>query len=146
MIHQQQGNHTSSSHIMASLEIARRKRDQQPLHSLTYRLASRRVLHERSIGSLVAVAGFSFLAAVSSQYFQLGVFGTPCFYLTRLDRRGGGIGVYRTRKLTLPPSTLFNGGIRLAQGSIFVLHIHLINDVLCLWIAPSGPQECSRER
>ncbi|OAQ34698.1 hypothetical protein K457DRAFT_28086 [Linnemannia elongata AG-77] len=60
---------------MASLEIARRKRDQQPLHSLTYRLASRRVLHERSIGSLVAVAGFSFLAAVSSQYFQLGVFG-----------------------------------------------------------------------
>ncbi|KAF9140671.1 Nucleoporin NDC1 [Mortierella sp. GBA39] len=60
---------------MASLEIARRKRDQQPLHSLTYRLASRRVLHERSIGSLVPIAGFSFLAAVSSQFFQLGVFG-----------------------------------------------------------------------
>ncbi|KAF9154874.1 Nucleoporin NDC1 [Linnemannia schmuckeri] len=60
---------------MALLEIARRKRDQQPLHSLTYRLASRRVLHERSIGSLVAVAGFSFLAAVSSQLSHLGFFG-----------------------------------------------------------------------
>ncbi|KAF8933654.1 Nucleoporin NDC1 [Haplosporangium gracile] len=60
---------------MASLKIARRKRDQQPLHSLTYRLASRRVLRERSIGSLVAVAGFSFLAAVSSQLSHLGFFG-----------------------------------------------------------------------
>ncbi|KAG0288473.1 Nucleoporin NDC1 [Linnemannia gamsii] len=60
---------------MASLEIARRKRDQQPLHSLTYRLASRRVLHERSIGNLIAVAGFSLLAAVSSQYSHLGFFG-----------------------------------------------------------------------
>jgi hypothetical protein len=61
---------------MASLEIARRKRDQQPLHSLTYRLASRRVLHERSIGSLIVVAGFSLLAAVSSQLSHLGFFGT----------------------------------------------------------------------
>ncbi|KAG0321998.1 Nucleoporin NDC1 [Linnemannia gamsii] len=60
---------------MASLEIARRKRDQQPLHSLTYRLASRRVLHERSIGSLIVVAGFSLLAAVSSQLSHLGFFG-----------------------------------------------------------------------
>ncbi|KAG0379103.1 Nucleoporin NDC1 [Mortierella sp. AD032] len=60
---------------MANLEIARRKRDQQPLHSLTYRLASRRILHERSIGSLVAVAGFSIFAAVLSQYSHLGLFG-----------------------------------------------------------------------
>jgi hypothetical protein len=65
----------SDTHTMASLEIARRKRDQQPLHSLTYRLASRRVLHERSIGSLVAIAGFSVFAAVLSQFSQLGIFG-----------------------------------------------------------------------
>ncbi|KAF9122166.1 Nucleoporin NDC1 [Mortierella sp. 14UC] len=60
---------------MASLEIARRKRDQQPLHSLTYRLASRRILQERSIGSLVVVAGFSIFAAILSQFSQLGFFG-----------------------------------------------------------------------
>ncbi|KAF9933561.1 Nucleoporin NDC1 [Linnemannia zychae] len=59
---------------MALLEIARKKRDQQ-LQSLTYRLASRKVLHERSIGSLIPVAGFSLFAAVLSQVSHLGVFG-----------------------------------------------------------------------
>ncbi|KAG0197320.1 Nucleoporin NDC1 [Mortierella sp. GBA30] len=61
--------------MLTQLEIARTKHERRPLHSLTYRLASRKTLHERSFASLLAVLGFSYIAAVSSQLAQLGVFG-----------------------------------------------------------------------
>ncbi|KAF9900479.1 hypothetical protein BX616_002580, partial [Lobosporangium transversale] len=60
--------------MLSSIEISRKRRDQRPLHSLTYRLAARRVLHERSIANLLLVLGFSYVAALSSQYVHLGLF------------------------------------------------------------------------
>ncbi|KAG0324536.1 Nucleoporin NDC1 [Podila horticola] len=50
-------------------QIARTKRA-QPLHSLTYRLCSRRVLQSRSFASLGFVACLSYLAALASQLWS----------------------------------------------------------------------------
>ncbi|KAG0087030.1 Nucleoporin NDC1 [Podila epicladia] len=55
-------------------QIARTKRA-QPLHSLTYRLCSRKVLHSRSFASLGFVAGLSYLAALASQLWSFYVYG-----------------------------------------------------------------------
>lgn len=50
-------------------QIARTKRS-QPLHSLTYRLCSRKVLHSRCFTSLGFIAGLSYLAALASQFWS----------------------------------------------------------------------------
>ncbi|KAF9965576.1 Nucleoporin NDC1 [Mortierella alpina] len=61
--------------MLTQLEIARTKRETRPKHSLTYRLASRKTLHERSLASLAGVLGFAYIAALSSQLAHLGFFG-----------------------------------------------------------------------
>lgn len=72
--------------MVTTLEITRVKRVSRPLHSLTYRLAARKTLHERSLASLVFVLGFSYAAALSSQYPQLGIFGmAPAAVIMELD-------------------------------------------------------------
>ncbi|KAI9240731.1 MAG: nucleoporin protein Ndc1-Nup [Podila humilis] len=57
-----------------SSQIARTKRA-QPLHSLTYRLCSRKVLHSRCFTSLGLVAGLSYVAALASQLWSFYVYG-----------------------------------------------------------------------